>query len=155
EMIRTVNRLTISDSAWCMATALGLDNRSLLPPFMPVYRNEDGLFGLTLRACFDGVYFGYLPSTILHAPMEARSYSTDEVLKSATKFRFCDLAATCIRSADFRLGMSGEKERLLALGKHLMELGNLALSDFEELARFQTWRFMSNYIMKLENLLKL
>lgn len=155
EMIRTVNRLTISDSAWCMATALGLDNRSLLPPFMPVYRNQDGLFGLTLRACFDDVYFGHLPSTILHAPMEARSYSTDEVLKSATRFRFCDLAAACIRSADFRLGMSDERERLLALGKHLMELGKLALSDFEELLRFQIWWFMSNYIMRLENLLKL
>ena len=155
EMIRAANRLTISDSAWCMATVLGLDNRSLLPPFMPVYRHQGGLFGLTLRACFDDVYFGHLPSTILHAPMEPRSYSTDEVLKSATKFRFCDLAAACIRSAYFRLGMSDERERLLALGKHLMELGNLALSDFEELARFQIWRFMSNYIMTLENLLKL
>ncbi len=155
EMIRAVNRLTISDSAWCMATVLGLDNRSLLPPFMPFNRHQDGLFGQTLRACFDDVYFGHLPSTILHAPMEARSYSTDEILKSATTFRFSHLAATCIRSADFRLGMSDERERLLALGKHLMELGNLALSDFEELARFQIWRFKSNYIMTLENLLKL
>jgi hypothetical protein len=155
EMIRTVNRLTISDSAWCMAMALGLDNRSLLPPFMPVYRNSDGLFGLTLRACFDDVYFGHLPSTILHAPMETRSYNTDEILNSATKFRFCDLAAACIGSADFRIRMSDERERILALGKHLMELGNLALSDFEELARLQIWRFKSNYIMTLENLLKL
>jgi hypothetical protein len=155
EMIRAANRLTISDSAWCMATALGLDNRSLLPPFMPVYRNEDGLFGLTLRACFDDIYFGHLPSTILHAPMETRSYSTDEILKTATKFRFCDLAAACIRLADFRLGMSDEGERVLALGKHLMELGNLTLSNFEELLRFQICRFMSNYIMGLENLLKL
>jgi len=36
-----------------------------------------------------------------------------------------------------------------------MELGNLALSDFEEMARLQIWRFMSNHIMALESLLKL
>jgi hypothetical protein len=155
ELIRTVSRLTISDSTWCMGAALGLDNRSLMPPFMPVCRNEDGLFGLTLWACFDNVYLGHLPFTILHAPMDARSYSADELLKGATKFRFCDLAAACIRSADFRFGMSDERERLLALGKHLMDLGNLALSDFEEFVRFHIWRFMSNYIMTLENLLKL
>jgi len=155
ELLRAVNRLTISDSAWCMGASLGLDNRSLLPPFMPVCVNQDGLFGLTLRACFDDVYFGHLPSTIFHLPMEPKSYSTDELLKNGTTFRFCDIAAACMRSADFRLGMCDERERLLALGKHLMELGNLALSDFEELMRFHIWRFKSNNIVMLENLLKL
>jgi hypothetical protein len=154
EMVRAVDRLTISDSPWCMATAIGLDNRSFLPPFVPVYRNQDGLFGQTLRTCFDDVYFGHLPSTILHAPMEDRSFETDAVWRSATKFRFCDVVTACIRSAEFPLGAIDERERLRALGKYLVRLGNLALSDFEEVVRLHTWRIKSEFIMALENLLK-
>ena len=49
EVLRTVRRPTISAGSFCMTTFLGFDNRSLLPPFFPVQRNSDGVFGLLLQ----------------------------------------------------------------------------------------------------------
>ena len=50
-----------------MTTFFGLDNRVLLPPFFPVQRNSDGIFGLMLqKSTWHGTAF--LPSVLLHAP---------------------------------------------------------------------------------------
>ena len=64
---QTVVAPTISDGAFCMGYALGLDNRTLLPPFFPVRRNEDGVFGAALRTCFTGALFAHVPIQLLHA----------------------------------------------------------------------------------------
>jgi len=151
EMIRVADRLTLSDSIWCMATTLGLDNRSLLPPFMPVYRNQDGLFERTIRTCFDSVYSGYLPVTILHAPAEDRQFDADAVWRDASGCRFCDVVTACIRSFNAKPGVMGGEEGLRALGRYLSALGGLALPDLEDLVRVQMWRIKSDIIAKLED----
>ena len=51
-----------------MTTFFGFDNRLLLPPFFPVQRNADGIFGLVLQKCVDGSRVAFLPSVLLHAP---------------------------------------------------------------------------------------
>ena len=150
-MIRVADRLTLSDSIWCMATTLGLDNRSLLPPFMPVYRNQDGLFERTIRTCFDSVYSGYLPVTILHAPAEDRQFDADAVWRDASGCRFCDVVTACIRSFNAKPGVMGGEEGLRALGRYLSALGGLALPDLEDLVRVQMWRIKSDIIAKLED----
>ena len=57
----------------CMALNLGLDHRQLLPPFMPVQRNQDGVFGTLVTTCCAGTYFGFLPWLIVHDPPGATS----------------------------------------------------------------------------------
>lgn len=72
EIIRSATQRTISDGAFCMTASIGMDNRQLLPPFPPVLRNEDGVFGALLSACFPGSFTGYVPVCIVHRPGRAR-----------------------------------------------------------------------------------
>ena len=65
--MRVVTRPTITDSGYCMALNLGLDNRHLLPPFLPVQRNQDGVFAAVLTLCGSGCT-GFLPWMVLRAP---------------------------------------------------------------------------------------
>src|SRR5262249_1198811 len=96
EMLRTADCVTITDHGWFLATGLGLDNRFLLPPFLPVCRNQDGLFGLLIQTCFEYACFGHLPGTIIHSPMEDRLFKPDAMWKSAGKVRFCDVVVSAI-----------------------------------------------------------
>ncbi|MGH7829737.1 MAG: phosphopantetheine-binding protein, partial [Candidatus Binatia bacterium] len=66
DILRVVDRLTISEETLCMTVFMGFDNRDLLPPFLPVKRGEDIVFGLTLRRCFENGYFGHLPWALVH-----------------------------------------------------------------------------------------
>lgn len=67
-----VDSPTISSGSFCMSTHMGLDNRQLLPPFMPVLRNEDGVWGAIRSTCFPHYFSGYLPFYIPHLPPEQR-----------------------------------------------------------------------------------
>jgi hypothetical protein len=79
EVLRTVRRPTVSAGPFCMTTFLGFDNRLLLPPFFPVQRNADGVFGLVLQKCVNGSHVGFLPSVLLHRPVAPRAFAPDEV----------------------------------------------------------------------------
>lgn len=46
--------------------AIGLDNRRLLPPFLPTGRLEDMIFSATLERCFADAWIGFLPWSLLH-----------------------------------------------------------------------------------------
>jgi hypothetical protein len=50
----------------CMATMLGIDNRSTLPPFFPFFRDEDGVFGATVRKAVPDACWGLVPHSIWH-----------------------------------------------------------------------------------------
>ena len=123
---------------------------------MPVNRNQDGLFGLILRICCGNAYFAHLPSAIVHAPAEERSFDGSAVWKTATRFHLCDVIAACVMSFEYRadvLDTIDTKDRLGLLGKHLITLGTMPLTAFEEVLRIQTFRLKGNHIVALENLL--
>jgi len=150
EILRVANRRTISSDWWFPATTMGFDNRSLLPPFFPVLRNEDGVFGATVRACFEHQYSGFLPWAILHAPLEPRSYMPDDFLKSASSCRLCDILVACISAFTPPKGMTDERKGLRALGDFLTEVASLAPHDFEEFVKVQLYRLASDHACRLE-----
>ena len=79
-MLRTSRRLAISDGVFCMGMNMGVDNRRLLPPFMPTGRNEDGLFGVMVRLCLPNAFRGHLPRyAVRHLPPEKRSYPENDI----------------------------------------------------------------------------
>jgi hypothetical protein len=149
EIIRVVNRTTISSGDLCMAYALGFDNRTLLPPFFPVYRNEDGLFASTLTLCFERGYVGYLPWAVMHLP-QLRNYSQADIWEKPSAHRVCDVVLACLQSFNFPFGMIGGEGRLRALGKHLMHLGNSSSMAFDEFVRIGLWHMKSISITLLE-----
>lgn len=75
EVLRAVDCPCITDNPFFFAATFGYDNRTLLPPFMPVLRAEDDIFGFTVRACIEDGYFGHLPTAVFHSPVDTRAYS--------------------------------------------------------------------------------
>ncbi|HVV44491.1 MAG TPA: hypothetical protein VHC72_04775 [Bryobacteraceae bacterium] len=74
EVIRIAPQPALTRGTVCMATAIGLDHRELLPPFLPIGRNEDGVFGNLFLRCFPQAWTAHLPYAIFHAAREGRSY---------------------------------------------------------------------------------
>ena len=149
EILRAVNRFTIASGDFCMAYAIGLDNRTLLPPFFPVHRNEDGLFASTLKVCFEDAYVAHLPWAVMHVP-EVRKYSAADLWEKPFVHSLYDVLLVCFQSFNFPPEMMSAAERLRAMGQHLMHLGKSNLNAFEEFVRIYLWHLRSTNITVLE-----
>jgi hypothetical protein len=143
EVLRTVHQPTITAGPFCMTTFLGLDNRDLLPPFFPVQRNSDGIFGLTLRKCVDASHVAFLPWILLHAPDPPRSFAPDEMWADAAAVRMADIVIASILDHQNLTGDATVATRLADLGEHLRWLGSLDYPDFE--ARLRTQQQIRNF----------
>ncbi|MBA3442282.1 MAG: hypothetical protein H0T92_20700 [Pyrinomonadaceae bacterium] len=153
EVIRAIDRPRVSANAWCVTTVYGFDNRRVLPPFMPMGWGEDDVWGFTMQTCCEDGYFGYLPWLVEHAPPETRIYPPDSITKAATLRNFQILLA-CLASFQIPPGPVSDSERMQALGRHLIALGEMEQLNFEEHLRLHIWRRQSEYISYLESLLR-
>lgn len=97
-----------------------LDARSELPPFAPLGRGEDGLWGTMLHFLHPDLAIAYPPLAVHHAPSELRSSGRAEALGFA--FRLNDLLLYLMLEAGARPGTEEAPYALLG-------------SDFEELSR--------------------
>ncbi|HEV7559485.1 MAG TPA: hypothetical protein VGO00_28610, partial [Kofleriaceae bacterium] len=79
ELVRVAPCTVIRRLPPFMSTSLAIDHRELLPPFMPMLRDEDGVFGAMLAACCERAYVAHLPRAILHAATPGRSYDPDRI----------------------------------------------------------------------------
>lgn len=152
--LRAVHKTVINDGNLFVTQALGFDNRALLPPFFPISWPESGIFGAVLRSCFKNGYIGHLPGAVLHTPQEPHSHLPDSLFGIDYNLRLYDLMIACISSFQHLPGVIDERERLQALGRHLIEIGSLAMPDFEKYVCEQVWRLKVNYISCLESYLK-
>lgn len=154
EILRVVPHLTLSDAAFSITTWAGLDNRTLLPPCMPVGRGQDVIFGLTVWRCFTESFFGHVPWTFLHAPVENRAFWPGEIFRSASGFDIDKLIIACVTGYAFGPAVTTGAYRLRAMGRYLEEVGNLPYGEFEAFLRLQTWQTTSAYIALTEEHLR-
>lgn len=131
EVMRSVVRPTITNRPYFMTYGAGFDNRDLLPPFMPVLRNEDGIFGLVLRQGWERSCVGHLPWMLFHAPMDARTPRR----AGQPGADFNELAVAALASIDPGLVKPDGAPRLRALGRHLTDLASLGPGGFEDALR--------------------
>jgi hypothetical protein len=132
EILRCARQPTITAGPFCMTTFLGLDNRLLLPPFFPVQRNSDGIFGHVARKCLDGSHVAFLPWALLHAPEPPRVFRPDDLWSDVAAVRIADIIIAGVLGHEPRTGNVATAMRLVDIGKHLRSLGSLSESDFEE-----------------------
>jgi len=143
EILRCVRQPTITAGPFCMTTFLGLDNRLLLPPFFPVQRNSDGIFGIMVRKCVDGSHVAFLPWLLLHAPEPPRAFVPDELWADAGAVQMADIVIAGVLAHETSTGQVTTATRWADLGKHLRWLGSLNLPDFE--ARVRTVQRFRNF----------
>lgn len=132
-----------------MTTVMGFDNSALLPPFMPIMRGEDGLFGATLWKCFQHGYVGHLPWAVAHDPAEVRPPLDKATDSSAVRRNLNDLLVHIMLFAD--TGIKGAPaDRLRSIGTQLSQLGSLPLPAFEEYVRVHSWQLQAPFLAALE-----
>ncbi len=148
QVVRAVTRPTICDAAYCMALNLGLDNRQLLPPFMPVHRNQDGVFAALVRACLGHGFFGFLPWVVLHKPPTRRPSSLIP-WRDAIRLRSGQVIQTVLRSIAFQPDPESPARNLRRLGIAVADLASLPQPEFDETVRLQVWAQMSRQASQL------
>jgi hypothetical protein len=149
-LIRAVPRLTVVDAALCMTLNLGIDNRRLLPPFMPVQRLEDDIFEALLRACAEGGSFGFLPWALMHDPPPRTRPS---LFGDGERVTSGQVILALVRSFS-PIEAMGVERNLQALGRFLGDWGRGRRGDLEEFIRLVVWRGASQHIAQLEGLLQ-
>ena len=127
QVLRAVSKTTVARATSCMAGNLGLDGSELLPPFVPVQRNSDGLFARVLKSCFPTAALGYFPCAALHDPLEARTQSLAQVTDELTRIRFADVVEALIPA-------DGGTD-LATLGRAFVEAASVSVEDFEQRLR--------------------
>jgi hypothetical protein len=149
QLMRAAPQATLCDGAFCMALNLGLDNRRLLPPFMPVGRNQDGIFAAILRSCFPGALQGFLPWMVQHQPPQRRRPGSVTLGQSAARVSSGQVIQALVGSFVPGPDWRDARANLRALGKTLKELGRAARADFEEVVRLHLWNQMSGLASRL------
>jgi hypothetical protein len=129
--------ITFSNSDLFMGAHVALDVRGLIPPFPPVLRNSDGVFGSLLKTCFPEFCIAFLPWQVEHAPPEIRRLSFSDSVRSVAQVRANDLLIAIARLSDPAPGVSDSSIRLPALGRYLVGLGSSDARDFDTFIRQQ------------------
>lgn len=104
---RFCDRLTIGFGGYCQSTALAFDNRQPLPPFFPVLRGEDMVFGQVLNFMRPHSAIAYQPVSLLHVPQVARESSREILAEIARHRSQTGLVVTVLQIA---VGLEGRTE---------------------------------------------
>jgi hypothetical protein len=129
EVCKVANRYVVMHEIACMTGCLGLANTSMTPPFLPVGRNEDGLFGATLSALDPRAVGCHIPFAVVHASPRSPRYSEGR-FPSARETRCADLLMALIRSWAPHIRAKNPRQRLITLGECLQNLAGLGHADF-------------------------
>jgi hypothetical protein len=134
---RGAEMATISNTRVFMGAHVAFDVRATIPPFPPVLRNSDGVFGELLRTCAPESYIAFLPWLIEHRPPDARSADFDQALYSMTHVRANDIICDLARAYDPAPAVTDPAARLSAFGRYLAALGVMPPADFNSFVRYQ------------------
>lgn len=99
----------------------GLDNRALLPPYFPLFRNEDLLFGMALQFLHPDSLMLDFPWALPHIPMKERRWDTSD-LDRAASFSFQTFSWYHISRASSNHLSADTEMRLQALGRYFLDL---------------------------------
>lgn len=118
-VLHAPRRSGVCDQCECHSYCMGVDNTEMLPPFMPVMRSEELVFGALVRKCIPGGLFGFTPRAILHQPGEARQFARDAALSRAGRFALGETLAFLVGGEVIK-GAS-RRELIVSLGTRLKE----------------------------------
>jgi hypothetical protein len=131
-----------------MTISAGLDNRTALPPFFPILRGEDSIYGFTLGVCLESACIGHLPFTVQHSPSESREVGSDAITQFADHSTWFDLVIACVQSYSPIPGASPEA-RVHGLGRFVAAIASLAPADFHEFLLLWVWRMKALVMARL------
>ena len=136
-VLSQVANAAIGDASVSPGMAMGLDTRTLLPPFFPVLHAEDFVFGATVWQCCPHSVSGHLPTAIVHDPgvgkpiLQLSDLGPERGLvipEFAHLIRRVILLHSLPATAD-------AATRTVALGRYLAQFGAMPARDFNHYLR--------------------
>jgi hypothetical protein len=152
EVCKVASRYVVMHEIACMTGCLGLANTSMTPPFLPVGRNEDGLFGATLSALDPRTVGCHIPFAVVHASPRSPRYA-DRPFPSARETRSADLLIELMRSWAPHLRTKNPRQRLIMVGECLQNLAGLRHADFVRVTSLATLRTRERELRLIESAL--
>jgi hypothetical protein len=143
EIIRISRGYALCEGAAFMSCQYALDDRTLPPPFMPRYRNGDGVFGNLYKASRPGALFGHLPWGVYHNPPMKRANTEESFLSWSP--RVSDAIILLVQSFDPGPYRS-PADRLTALGTYLRTTAHMPADDFFEYLRLKYLPHVVEYV---------
>jgi hypothetical protein len=147
EVVRAPCQLTITDEPQFMNYACGLDNRVLLPPFVPVCRNMDGVFATVLRCCFPNSLVGFLPWAVLHDP-PVRDWRITMRLRP----RISEILRMAVPFPAAEAHPSDPAANMIRVGRRLMDIGRLPMREFEAWLRLHYHAYLMTMLRQTDAL---
>jgi hypothetical protein len=143
QALKFVAQAVVGTSAFFQSTAVGLDNRQLLPPFFPVLRASDATFGETVRLTHEHSLTAFLPLAVRHEPPELRHDAPDAIWRWADALSFQQVHSLVLGAFAAPAGALAPADRLARLGQHFRAVGQLPLADFRELLAGAALRWLA------------
>jgi hypothetical protein len=146
EMLAVVRGHTITHDSFCMAGQLGLANFEMLPPFFPVGKNQDGVFGMLIRRSTPH-FLAHIPLAVYHAPPFQREY------QKIPQCRISDVILSLILSL-VPPDRHGTLASLRFLGQGMRDIGELTDSEFAHFTRHAVCKQTGERLRMIESILK-
>jgi len=129
---------------------MGIDNRDVMPPFVPFGRGEDGIFALCVQRCYPNALTVHLPFAMAHEPEEARSYPSGAMAQGLARTKFGTIVESAIHHLVPRSTASDPSRNLRAMGRALQALGSAPLPEFHAQVRWACWTTLGAQVARLE-----
>lgn len=149
-VIRAPQRYLVGSSGFFMSTAASYDNRKILPPFSPSYRNEDGLFSICLGSLDSLSFIGYVPFCISHVPHSSRQFDANCLDVQHSRCRVNDLLCLIVSGACLGGSTQDPEGYMRNLGSYLEGMADLGPSSFHELLRQTAWQVLGEFLRRVE-----
>lgn len=133
-LLRIPRSLEVSATPVLMTMACAFDNRVGLPPFCPVGRNQDGMYGALLQWVFAPAPVAFIPLAVRHGGARPVRPWRDRVWQTVVPNRLSDVFEVGLHwFAPHPLGGS-LLDRFAHVGRRLELIGRLSGSAFHDLA---------------------
>ncbi len=149
EVFRLPDNLKISNGSFLMGYNMGIDNREMIPPFLPIGRGSDTIFASLLK--MTNSYICYLPFSLYHDPLKRRLFNYKDIFNFS--LHISDLILLIIESIKISTHYSDVPFKLIMIGNYFKDISKLNKIDFFELIQNELIKHKCSFIKFLESLL--
>ncbi len=135
EVHHIARRTIVTHDSTCVTYCLGLENDHITPPFMPVGRSEDTVFGAMLGFSDPAALFAHLPYGIVHDSDRPSAYQSNDRLLSARQTRVSEFLVAMMAVISPSTFSTSAADRLKHLGRAFMDIGKQDTREFANLVR--------------------
>ena len=150
-----VPRMAIADSSLSPGMAIGIDARTLIPPFPPVLHAEDFVWGAAIWQCCVAGFAGHLPIALRHDPGIGRGIIAPPLAgaRPVALWEFAHLLRGILIGWMAPPGALDTAVRMDSLGRYLCDVAGAPAAEFHEYLRWFVLQHESDKIGFMEHCL--